>query len=233
MQRHQYVDTCFQKDNRNSFVGKIFVNIILGLIFLGTVLIANVSGVQAYAPAVNKLTYSPTTPSSAIEPHTHTASPSSVDKKKQSVSPILVNHTHTQAQKSSKTAAAQPAIAQPAVAQAATKPSYSTTSVTLQQPSQASSDAAIEAMINQVFGPYGPAAINIAKCESSLNPNAYNGYAIGGSHAAGLFQILYPSTWNGTSQAANSPYNAQANTLAAHEIFVRDGYSWREWACQP
>jgi LysM repeat protein len=95
------------------------------------------------------------------------------------------------------------------------------------------SGAAITAMIYQVFGPYGPAAVSVAMCESSLNPNAYNPISIGGGHAEGLFQILYPSTWYGTSQAAKSPYDANANIIAAHEIFVRDGYSWREWQCQP
>jgi LysM repeat protein len=86
-------------------------------------------------------------------------------------------------------------------------------------------------IINEVFGADAPAALNIAICESTLNPNAVNGIAIGGSHAQGLFQILYPSTWSTTSQAAISPFNAWANTVAAHEIFLRDGHSWREWAC--
>ncbi len=85
----------------------------------------------------------------------------------------------------------------------------------------------IPTMISQIFGASGQAAINVARCESGLNPGAYNP-----SGASGLFQIM-PSTWAGTSQAGLSPYNAQANALAAHEIFVRDGYSWREWTCQP
>jgi LysM repeat protein len=85
----------------------------------------------------------------------------------------------------------------------------------------------IVAMINQVFGPDGPAAINVANCESGLNPNAYNP-----SGAAGVFQIM-PGTWAGTAQAGQSPYNAAANIAAAYQIFVRDGYSWREWTCQP
>lgn len=93
--------------------------------------------------------------------------------------------------------------------------------------------SSIDAMIDQVFGANAGAARNIAMCESGLNPNATNSYSIGGSHAAGLFQILYPSTWYGTSQASNSPYNAWSNIVAAHEIFVRDGYSWREWTCRP
>jgi hypothetical protein len=87
-------------------------------------------------------------------------------------------------------------------------------------------------IINEVFGPDAPAALRIATCESTLNPNAVNSTPVGGSHAEGLFQILYPSTWNTTSQAGASPFNAMANAIAAHEIFVRDGHSWREWECR-
>jgi hypothetical protein len=93
--------------------------------------------------------------------------------------------------------------------------------------------AAVIAMIKQVFGSYAPGAVQVARCESGLNPLAYNPISNGGSHAEGLFQILYPSTWRGTSEASSSPYSAMANILAAHEIFVRDGYSWREWTCAP
>lgn len=89
----------------------------------------------------------------------------------------------------------------------------------------------VATMIEQVFGPYAAGALQVARCESGLNPNAYNSISIGGSHAEGVFQILYPGTWMGTSQAASSPYNARANILAAHEIFVRDGYNWHEWSC--
>jgi len=98
---------------------------------------------------------------------------------------------------------------------------------------QSYNSAAITSMIYQVFGSYGDQAVRVATCESSLNPNATNSLPIGGSHAAGLFQVLYPSTWYTTSQAASSPYDPMANILAAHDIFVRDGYSWREWVCQP
>jgi hypothetical protein len=84
-----------------------------------------------------------------------------------------------------------------------------------------------------VFGSsYSTGALNIAKCESGYDPNAYNTIAIMGSHAAGVFQILYPSTWKGTSYRNESPYNYKANIRAAYEIFTRDGYSWREWACK-
>jgi hypothetical protein len=93
--------------------------------------------------------------------------------------------------------------------------------------------AQVISIIDSVFGSYAPGAINVARCESGFNPNAVNPTPVGGSHASGVFQILYPSTWDTTSQAANSPFDAQANTEAAFEIFKRDGYSWREWVCQP
>ncbi|BCL78127.1 hypothetical protein ccbrp13_05920 [Ktedonobacteria bacterium brp13] len=96
----------------------------------------------------------------------------------------------------------------------------------------AGNESYMTSIIQNVFGQYSSQAIHIATCESSLNPNAVNSIAIGNSHAEGLFQILYPSTWMGTSQASASPFNAQANAQAAHDIFVRDGYSWREWQCQ-
>ena len=84
-----------------------------------------------------------------------------------------------------------------------------------------------------VFGPNAQGALNIARCESGYDPNAVNPYAIGNSHASGVFQILYPSTWDGTSYASQSPFDYNANIHAAFEIFSRDGYSWREWACKP
>ncbi len=91
----------------------------------------------------------------------------------------------------------------------------------------------VESVIRQIFGSHAQAALRVARCESGLNASAYNPTEVGGSHSAGVFQILYPSTWSGTSQAARSPYNLVANIVAAHDIFVRDGYTWREWVCRP
>ena len=103
------------------------------------------------------------------------------------------------------------------------------------QPSYASDPGklAVANEIKAVFGSYSAGAINVATCESGLDPNARNTTPIGNSHAEGVFQILYPSTWNGTSYHNESPYNYVANIHAAYEIFKRDGYSWREWACKP
>ena len=93
-----------------------------------------------------------------------------------------------------------------------------------------------QAIINEitaVFGGYSSSALNVARCESGFNPNAVNPYAIGNSHASGVFQVLYPSTWVTTSYASSSPFNADANIHAAYQIFQRDGYTWSEWQCRP
>ncbi len=98
------------------------------------------------------------------------------------------------------------------------------------------SNVGTQTVINEivsVFGGYAQGALNVASCESGYDPSAYNPYAIGNSHAEGVFQILYPSTWDTTTYANDSPYNADLNINAAYQIFARDGYSWQEWACQP
>jgi hypothetical protein len=91
------------------------------------------------------------------------------------------------------------------------------------------------AIIHAVFDPIGEGnqAIAIARCESGFNSSAYNPISIYGSHAEGLFQILYWSTWSTTTQRYSNPYDPWANAYAAREIFLRDGRSWREWVCQP
>lgn len=90
----------------------------------------------------------------------------------------------------------------------------------------------VATIINQVFGAHADEAMNIAQCESGLNPGARNSISINGSYATGLFQILYPSTWSTTPEADQNPYDPTANTQAAYAIFVHDGYSWREWVCR-
>jgi transglycosylase-like protein with SLT domain len=93
-----------------------------------------------------------------------------------------------------------------------------------------------QAVINDIYAVFGAnagAALNIARCESGFNPYAVNPIVVLGSHAEGVFQILYPSTWNTTSYAGQNPYNYDANIHAAYQIFARDGYSWREWQCRP
>ena len=96
----------------------------------------------------------------------------------------------------------------------------------------ASSGGSVQSMIESVFGPYAGEALSVARCESGYNPSAFNPIWVGNSHAEGVFQVLFPSTWDGTSYSGYSPYNAWANIHAAYQIFARDGYSWREWVCR-
>lgn len=102
----------------------------------------------------------------------------------------------------------------------------------VQRPSSGSAGSAatgsVPDLIRSVFGPYAGQALAVAACESSYNPGAVNP----SSGASGVFQFL-ASTWAGTSYAGYSRFNAWANVNAAHQVFVRDGYSWREWTCQP
>ncbi len=90
------------------------------------------------------------------------------------------------------------------------------------------SGESVQQMIDQAFGPYAWQALAVARCELGYVPSATNP----SSGAAGVFQFMW-TTWEGTSYAGYSPYNAWANVNAAHQVFVRDGYSWREWTCQP
>jgi hypothetical protein len=87
--------------------------------------------------------------------------------------------------------------------------------------------------IRAVFGSHADQAIRVARCESGFSPTAVDPISVAGSHAEGVFQILYPGTWRGTSYAGSSPFDASANIHAAYQIFARDGYSWREWECKP
>ncbi len=132
-------------------------------------------------------------------------------------------------------------VTQPAPAKAVTShasapvshaPAYhapaKTTTARSAAPAAPVASGSIASQIRAVFGPYGNQAVAVATCESGLNPNAANPH----SSARGLFQFL-SSTWAGTSYASYSPFNAWANIQAAHQVFVRDGYSWREWVCQP
>jgi hypothetical protein len=121
----------------------------------------------------------------------------------------------------------------PWVPTATPKPKPKPASVNNPPPGANPGTQAIINEINSVFGAYSQGAISVARCESGLNPNAYNPYAIGNSHAEGVFQILYPNTWDTTAYANYSPYDANFNIHAAYQIFARDGNSWREWACQP
>lgn len=72
-------------------------------------------------------------------------------------------------------------------------------------------------------------ALRIAKCESTLNPNAVNG----SSHASGLFQHL-PRYWKERSQKAGwvgaDIFDPYANTAVAAWLKYHAG-GWSHWTC--
>ena len=205
LQIHQYIRKFVQQERS---VKKIAFGALFGLLILGAVIGVNDHGAPAHAAGCNAYTVRSGDTLSGIASH-YGVSWGSIASYNNIGNPNLIYAGQTLCIPGGGAVSSAPA-------QSSGQPSGSVTG-----------------MIYQVFGPYAPAAIRVAMCESSLNPGAYNPISIGGSHASGLFQILYPSTWSGTSQAGNSPYNAWSNIVAAHEIFVRDGYSWREWECQP
>ncbi len=87
----------------------------------------------------------------------------------------------------------------------------------------------IAKIINDAFGPLGPAAvqwaINVAYCESRYHPNSVNS----DSGASGLFQFM-PSTWGGTPWANQSPFDPVANAQAAAWLYSH--YGPGRWTCQ-
>lgn len=91
--------------------------------------------------------------------------------------------------------------------------------------------AVVQSYIRQVFGPWAGQALGVARCESGYDPNAWNPYELLRSHAAGVFQILYPSTWAETPYWSSNPFDYRLNILGAYWLFSRDGHTWREWAC--
>ena len=225
LQLHQNVSRFVQQFNVGRFVGRITI-VALGLLCLCAAFGMNIPGVQAKARANcsgSALTYNVVSGDtlSGIA-NRYGTSWSTLASYNGIANPNLIYAGQVVCIPGSGSGS----VNQPQMSSATTSNSS--------QPLQASeSGGSVVDMINQVFGSYAAGAINVATCESGLNPGATNSMSIGGSHAAGVFQILYPSTWAGTSEAANSPYDAWSNIVAAHEIFVRDGYSWREWTCQP
>jgi ABC-type Fe3+ transport system permease subunit len=86
------------------------------------------------------------------------------------------------------------------------------------------------ALAHVVYGVPVAGLSRLAWCESRHDPGARNPTPLGGSHATGLAQILYPSTWSTTPYAALSPFDAAASALAAGYIWRRAGGSFVEWA---
>lgn len=66
--------------------------------------------------------------------------------------------------------------------------------------------------------------LQVARCESNLDPFATNG------RYAGLFQEG-PGFWSATPFASLSRFDPLANALAAASVVRSQG--WRQWSCRP
>jgi hypothetical protein len=85
----------------------------------------------------------------------------------------------------------------------------------------------LEAIIQRHFGSAAPAAIRIARCESSMNPNA-----VSATDDHGLFQInaVHRGQFEAVTGAPwSSVYDPQLNTIYARHLYGQQG--WGPWAC--
>lgn len=94
-------------------------------------------------------------------------------------------------------------------------------------------------LVTQAVRDYGgnvkedvPKFLQIMKCESGGNPNAYNE----SSGASGLMQHLNPPYWNARARSAGypgaNPFNAEANIYASAYLIYQSPGSWQHWVCQ-
>ena len=94
-------------------------------------------------------------------------------------------------------------------------------------PSQPGRGGSVESLIRARFGAQAEAAIEVAWCESTMNPSAvsYDGSSFG------LFQIHAP-TWAPMFTGFWEHWmEAEWNIEHAWIIFERAGYSFTPWAC--
>lgn len=84
------------------------------------------------------------------------------------------------------------------------------------------------AAIEVVFHRHGPAvvdqALEVAECESGMNPEARNGQFLG------LYQMGHWHYWRFGDGDWRDPL---VNALAAEGLWKDSGGSWRPWACAP
>lgn len=96
-------------------------------------------------------------------------------------------------------------------------------------PPQTYDSGSVEAIIMSIFGSVGQSAINVARCESTLNPSAVSK---GGANW-GLFQInsVHKDDFEAyTGQPWSEVLNAKYNTEYAKKLY--DSLGWSPWACK-
>ena len=93
----------------------------------------------------------------------------------------------------------------------------------------------VEQVIARAFERFGGGVVNeaiaVARCESNLNPRAYNP-----SGASGLFQVM-PLWAEDYARVTGQPYydgryDAHANATFAAWLYGQSG-TWRHWSCKP
>ena len=86
----------------------------------------------------------------------------------------------------------------------------------------------VQAVIHEVFGAHGAAAVGVARCESGLNPHAISR----GGGNWGLFQInkVHRGRVGAMGFAWEDLLDARVNALVAKSIFDEQG--WGPWACR-
>lgn len=92
-------------------------------------------------------------------------------------------------------------------------------------------------LVEHYFGQWTCQAMAVIDCESHWNPTAWNTTYWYGGHASGVFQIIYPTTWQQTWVGQVHPtqqdaFNPALNIQAAWVLFSTT-HDWRLWACQP
>lgn len=97
-------------------------------------------------------------------------------------------------------------------------------------PPQTYDSGSIESIIISHFGSIGQSAINVARCESTLNPNAVSR----GGGNWGLFQIntVHRDAFESvTGQPWSNVLDADANAQFAAWLYNQSG-GWGPWACR-
>ena len=108
-------------------------------------------------------------------------------------------------------------------------PAPTTTTTTAPRPvTPPPAPGTVQAVITEVFGAHGNAAIGVARCESGLNPGAISR----GGGNWGLFQInkVHAKRVANMGYAWEDLLDARVNAIVAKSIFDESG--WRPWACR-
>jgi hypothetical protein len=87
----------------------------------------------------------------------------------------------------------------------------------------------VEAAILAAFGPYGPAALRVADCESDFDPHATNG------NHRGLLQInvvVHAKRIANMGYTPDQMWEVGPHLHVARAIFD-EGKDWHQWSCKP